>query len=120
MRFWHFIPLTLLPVIVCVSPADAQARATQAEITAAFVGNVATITNKYNDSGSSSYGADGKYTYNDQFGSFQAIYKISDGEICLYFTNGKTHCDTILREGSTFILIDGETGDRFSLTFSRP
>jgi hypothetical protein len=120
VRFRHLIALALWPVIVCASPANSQTRATQAEITAAFVGNVATMTNKYNDRGSSSYSADGKYTYNDQFGSFQGIYKISDGATCLSFTSGKTHCDTIFKEGSSFILIDDETGDRFSLTFSRP
>lgn len=56
------------------------------------------------------YGKDGSYSYN---GMYPGRYEIMDGRICVDFDSGQSRCDTIVKNGGKYFLINGQ-GKRFS------
>ena len=51
------------------------------------------------------YGTDGRYSFR---GGSPGKYSISNGRICVVFDSGKSRCDSILRDGSHYFLIDAK------------
>jgi hypothetical protein len=92
--------------------AQAQSEATKEEIVAAFVGKTAT----FSDGGVVTYGTDGSYKYVASSRTWVGNYDILAGKICVTFRGGNFRCDTIMKNGDEFVLIN-RSGSKFSVTF---
>lgn len=100
-------------LIAVSTPAPAQTKATKDEITAAFVGNTAT----FSDGAKGIYAADGTFTHSAGSAVNRGKYTINDGEICVVYPNGFKRCDTIVKDGQGFALVNSG-GMRFSIKLS--
>ena len=98
-------------LLIAGTPALAQTATTKEELTAAFVGKSA----RFPDGAISTYNADGSFVYMTRSPA-QGKYVIQDGGIiCVTFTNNSSRCDTILKDGNSFILVN-RSGTRFPLS----
>lgn len=80
---------------------EGERAATKAEIEQIAVGRTV--------NGAMTYGADGSYKYK---GGNSGRYRISNGEICVNFDNGRSRCDKIVTDGSRYFLVNSG-GERF-------
>lgn len=88
-------------LLVAGAAGAAERPATKAEISKIAVGR--TVSNAMY------YGADGRYSYR---GGSPGKYTISNGKICVVFDSGQSRCDSIVRDGADYFLINAE-GKRF-------
>ncbi|MBL0935068.1 MAG: hypothetical protein IBJ07_09975 [Rhizobiaceae bacterium] len=84
-----------------VAPVATERPATADEIRTVAVGRTM--------SGGMTYNADGTYLFQ---GANPGRYEISDGRICVKFTNGASRCDRIVVDGSSYTMINAG-GRRF-------
>jgi len=92
--------------------AKSESKATKDEIKAAFVGK----TVAYGNEGEATYDPDGKYSYRAASGRITpGTYDIIDGQICVTFRGGNFRCDTIVKEGNSFALIN-RSGTKYPAT----
>ncbi|MCU4182392.1 hypothetical protein [Bosea sp. BH3] len=91
--------------LVSFSAHAAEKPVPKAELQKLIVGKTVTSGNAY-----LSYGADGRYTYNNgNFGN----YRIENGRICINFDAGGSRCDSIVSDGSQYFLVNRQ-GQRYS------
>lgn len=96
---------------LCASgPGMAQSTATKDEISAAFVGKTA----RFPDGSTATYYANGAFSYVSRSVA-HGTYKIDDGKICVTYPGNVRRCDTIMKNGDSYILVN-ERGRSFPLT----
>ena len=103
----------VLLVAACAAPApDTFHTATKAQIQPAVVGHTVT----FSDGLVLDYKPDGGYVATSRGQVDKGNYTINDnGTICVKFIPTGERCDTILTDGSSFILVNKD-GKRFSMT----